>query len=137
MIVGVCRVVLALPGNNSLKGKRSVVKSVLERARQRYHVAAAEIEDLDNHRRAALGFAYVSNDAKHARSVLDKLVGFIATSAEVPLLEQSVRVERLALGTAGLLPGADLSDGAPDASDWDDDDDVGVFEDKDGDDEEG
>ncbi len=136
MIVGVCRVVLALPGNNSLKGKRSVVKSVLDRARQRFRVSAAEIEDLDNHRRASLGFAYVSNDAKHARSVLDKLVSFVATSAEVPLIEQSVRVERLALGTADLLAGA-ADEGAPEAEGWDDEDDVGVFEDEDGDDEEG
>jgi len=140
MIVGVCRVVLALPGNNSLKGKRSVVKSVLGRAQQRFHVAAAEIEDLDNHRKATLGFAYVSNEAKHARSVLDKLVSFIATSTEAPLVEQSVRIERIALGAVGAVPSsadADLDDSASEASAWDDDDDVGVFEDQDGDDEEG
>ena len=80
MVVGMCRVVLSLPGNDSLKGKRSVVKSVLERTRARFHVTAAEVADMDNHRRATLGFAVVSNDARHARSVLDKLVGFVAAA---------------------------------------------------------
>ncbi len=131
MLVGVCRVVLGLPGNNSLKGKRSVVKSVLDRSRQKFHVAAAEIEDLDNHRRATLGFACVSNDARHARSMMDKLVSFIESSAEVPLLDQEVRVERLKLGfgtDASLLETFDASD---------DEEDDAPFEEQDGDDEEG
>jgi len=118
MLVGVCRVVLGLPGNDSLKGKRSVVKSVLDRARQRFHVAAAEIEDLDNHRRATLGFSYVSNDARHARSVLDKLVAFVATSVEAPLLDQAVKVERVSLG---LGPSMARDDGDLDMDEWQDD----------------
>ncbi len=130
MLVGVCRVVLGLPGNNSLKGKRSVVKSVLERARQKFHVAAAEIEDLDNHRRATLGFACVSNDARHARSMMDKLVDFVAASTPVPLIDHEVRVERLKLG---LMAGADLSE-TFDSSNYDDD---AELEEQDGDDEEG
>ncbi len=130
MLVGVCRVVLGLPGNNSLKGKRSVVKSVLERARQKFHVAAAEIEDLDNHRRATLGFACVSNDARHARSMMDKLVDFVAAATPVPLIDHEVRVERLKLGIgAGAGPSATF-----DSSEYEDE---AEFEEQDGDDEEG
>lgn len=122
MVVGICRVVLSLPGNDSLKGKRSVVKSLLERARTRFHVAAAEVDDLDAHRRATLGFAVVSNDARHARSVMDKVVGFAATAGEAQLIDHSVSVEHFELGSGfGLGSGSD-------SEDWEDDD---------GDDEEG
>lgn len=102
MVVGICRVVLALPWNDSLKGKRSVVKSILERARQRFHVAAAEVEDMDAHRRATLGFAVVSNDARHAQSVLDKLVSFIASATQAELVDQSRSIEHYDLGITGM-----------------------------------
>jgi len=101
MVVGICRVVLALPWNDSLKGKRSVVKSIVERARQRFHVAAAEVDDLDVHRRATLGFAVVSNDTRHAQSVLDKLVGFVAGATQAELIDQSRTIEHYDLGSMG------------------------------------
>ena len=101
MVVGICRVVLALPWNDSLKGKRSVVKSILERTRQRFHVAAAEVEDLDAHRRATLGFSVVSNDVRHARSVLDKVVSCIAGATEAQLVDQSRTIEHFDLGPMG------------------------------------
>jgi uncharacterized protein YlxP (DUF503 family) len=121
MVVGMCRVVLALPWNDSLKGKRSVVKSIIERARGKFHVAAAEVADLDQHRRATLGFALVSNDARHARSVLDKLLGFVAGAGQAQLIEHGISVERYELGASEPFGFA--------VEDWDDEDD--------GDDEEG
>jgi uncharacterized protein YlxP (DUF503 family) len=120
MVVGMCRVVLALPWNDSLKGKRSVVRSVIERARGKFQVAGAEVADLDQHRRATLGFAVVSNDARHARSVLDKLVGFVAGASQAQLIEHGVSVEHYELGASEPFGFA--------GEDWDDDD---------GDDEEG
>ncbi|MET0339540.1 MAG: DUF503 domain-containing protein [Polyangiales bacterium] len=115
MVVGILRVVLSLPWNDSLKGKRSVVKSIVERARVRFHVAAAEVEDLDQHRRATLGFAVVSNDGRHAQSVLDKLVGFIAGASEAQLVDQSRSIEHYD-GLGGGLGGLGDLD-----ADWDDD----------------
>ncbi|HEY6879841.1 MAG TPA: DUF503 domain-containing protein [Polyangiales bacterium] len=122
MVVGICRVVLALPGNDSLKGKRSVVRSILERARTRFHAAAAEVADMDVHRRATLGFTIVSNDARHVQSILDKLIGFVAGATEAQLIDQSCRIEHY----------DDLSGLASAGTSWDADDDW----DDDGDDEE-
>lgn len=102
MVVGICRLVLALPWNDSLKGKRSVVKSIVERARQRFQVSAAEIEDLDNHRRATLGFAVVSNDARHAQSILDKLIGFVASATQAEVIDRASSVEHYDLGALSL-----------------------------------
>ena len=112
MVVGICRVVLALPYNDSLKGKRSVVKSIIERSRSRFHVAAAEVDDLDVHRRATLGFAAVSNDGRHLRSVMDKLTAFVASATEAQLLDRQVRIEHYDLGAP---------DGGFDALSWGDD----------------
>jgi len=123
MVVGVCRVVLALPWNDSLKGKRSVVKSILERARTKFNVAAAEVDDLDAHRRATLGFAHVSNDARLAQSVLDKLVGFIASATEAEVVDREISIEHFEAGL-GTGPGSAFGefedDGAGDGDEEED-----------------
>ncbi len=77
MHVGIARVQLRLPGNNSLKGKRMVVKSVLQRVRNRFNVAAAEVDTQDEWRLATLGLVCVSEDARHANEMLDRVVAFI------------------------------------------------------------
>lgn len=77
MVVGVCRVDLAIPENDSLKGKRSVIKRIIARVRAAHHVAIAEVEDQDDHQHAVLGFAVVGNDHRVVNSVIDRVVSFI------------------------------------------------------------
>ena len=88
MVVGVCRITLSLPGNDSLKGKRKVVRRIVDRARSRFNVAAAEVEDNDVHRRAVLGFSVVSNDARHANSMIDELTSFVAGASEALIVDR-------------------------------------------------
>lgn len=92
MVVGVCRIVLSLPGNDSLKGKRAVVRRIVDRARNKFNVAAAEVGDLDVHRRATLGFSVVSNDASHVHSILDKLTAFVAGATEALVVDRQTEI---------------------------------------------
>lgn len=94
MVVGICRIVLSLPGNDSLKGKRAVVKSIVERVRHKFHVAAAEVADMDVHRRATLGFSVVSNDAAHARAILDKVASFVSGATSALVVDRKTEVVR-------------------------------------------
>jgi uncharacterized protein YlxP (DUF503 family) len=96
MFVGVCRVHLFLPENDSLKGKRAVVKSLLERTRARFNVAAAEVGMLDEHERAELAFVVVSNQAKHANAMLSKISEFCEEHAEAEI--GGIHVEMVAMG---------------------------------------
>jgi uncharacterized protein len=77
MVIGVCSIDLHIPGNDSLKGKRSVVRKIKERVKNTFNVSVAEVEDLDKLQRAGLGIACVSNDASHVHSTLTKVVNFI------------------------------------------------------------
>lgn len=97
MVVGVCRLLFSLPGNDSLKGKRAVVRRIVERARSRFNVAAAEVDDHDFHRRLTLGFAVVSTDSSHANSMLDNITSFAAGISEAQLIDRSI--EMIPLGT--------------------------------------
>jgi len=78
MVVGIGRMELELDGVHSLKEKRAVLSSILDRVRNRFHVAASEVGLQDVHTRALLAFACVSGDGPHANEVMDKVLGFAA-----------------------------------------------------------
>ena len=80
MHVGACQMRLHLPESHSLKDKRQVVKSVLARVRERFEVAAAEVDDQDVWQVATLGLAYASGDAGHAEDVLNHAARYIEES---------------------------------------------------------
>lgn len=70
MIIGTATIELRLPGNGSLKGKRSVVKSLLARLRREFNVSAAEVGANDMWQRAVIGLACVSNSSEQVHSML-------------------------------------------------------------------
>lgn len=74
MSVGLLQVRLRLSGARTLKDKRSVLAGVLSRARREFNVSAAELDALDDPKRAVLGFAHLSNDGRHTDEVLMKLL---------------------------------------------------------------
>ncbi len=95
MVVGTARLVFAIPSASSLKDKRSVVKRVVERARSRFNAAVAEVEDQDVHRRAVIGLAVVSSDARHATSMLDTIIAAMASSTDAQIVSRRTSVQRL------------------------------------------
>ena len=76
-IVGLLTVELYIPDAMSLKDKRSVVSSLLERLGNKFNVAVAEIDALDNHRLAILAVTTVANELSHVSRVLSAAESFI------------------------------------------------------------
>jgi uncharacterized protein len=70
MVVGVVVWELHVPGCQSLKDKRQVVKSLKDRLHAKFNVSAAETAHQDLLQRAELAVCVVSGDHKHAQSVL-------------------------------------------------------------------
>ncbi len=77
MVVGVARVVLLIPENHSLKGKRKVIKSIIQRVRNTFNVSISEIGDNDLWQRAELGMSTTGNDARLVNARLDKIMNHI------------------------------------------------------------
>jgi uncharacterized protein len=77
MFTGLMTVQMHLHGLNSLKDKRSIVKSLIERLRGRFNVSVAEVADNDSRSSAVIGIAVVSNDKTHAATQLDVVERFI------------------------------------------------------------
>ena len=67
---------LQLLDTHSLKEKRAVVRSLVERLRKRRNLAAAEVGLQDDHHRAQVGFAAVSETRSLARSLAEDALRF-------------------------------------------------------------
>ena len=74
---------LRLPAVHSLKEKRAVLRPILDGARRRFAVAAAEVGSQDVWQSATIGMAAVSGSAYHAGEVLDAVERFVWSFPEV------------------------------------------------------
>ncbi len=80
MHIGVCKINLRMPENETLKGKRMVVRSLIARVRDKFHVSVAEVENGDKWQIATIGVCYVSNDGRHANEVISHIMDYIVTT---------------------------------------------------------
>jgi uncharacterized protein YlxP (DUF503 family) len=71
---------------HTLKEKRSVVRPIVAELQRRFAVSAAEVGDLDLHRRTTVGVALVAADRGHVVEVLDAAERLVAGRPEVDLL---------------------------------------------------
>jgi uncharacterized protein YlxP (DUF503 family) len=77
---------LHVADSRSLKAKRQVVKSLVDGARRRFGVAAAEVGYQDQWQRALLGFAAVADSPRHATEVIDQVDRYVWSHPEVQVL---------------------------------------------------
>jgi hypothetical protein len=75
--VGVLRLTLFIHENHSLKGKRSVLRRIKARVREKFNVSIAECGDHDMWQRAMLGIAQVGTDEPFVDGALREVVRFI------------------------------------------------------------
>ena len=74
MTVGVLRLTIYLPENHSLKGKRSVLRTIKARIRNKFNVSIAEAGDHDMWQRAMLGISQVGTDEPFVDAALREVV---------------------------------------------------------------
>jgi hypothetical protein len=90
MVVGVLRIELFIPESNSLKTKRSAIKSLKDRMRSRFNVAVAEVDNGDKWQRASLGVVAVSNESRHIESVMGKVMNLVYGDRRVEVIDSTL-----------------------------------------------
>ena len=88
MHVGSLRVRLLVRASRSLKDKRQVVRSIVERLRNGFNVAAAEVDSLDHRQLVVLGFATVAGEADQVSKTLDAVVRALRAHPVAEFLDQ-------------------------------------------------
>jgi len=80
MVVGVLQLELLLHGPQSLKEKRSLVKKLIARLRNRFPVSVAEVDLQDAWQRACIGVVMVSAEAHGLNGLADRIENEISCS---------------------------------------------------------
>ena len=104
MVVGAAVVELRIRGAQSLKQKRGVVRSVIQRVRNQFNLSVVEVGGQDTWQRAILGFAAAGEESERVRSVLRDAVDFVERTHLAELRDSDIEILRLPLSEREAFP---------------------------------
>lgn len=78
---------LYLPGVTSLKEKRRLIKSLLDKVKNKYNVAAAEVQEQDLWQRSVIGVVSVSNDRKSIEKRFTSIIDLADKKSGIELMK--------------------------------------------------
>lgn len=96
MFVGVAQLTLQVSESGSLKGKRQVLRKVIERVKARYNVSISEVADQDLWQRATIALAVIGGDQRHVNEQVEKIIHYIEEMYVAPLVSREIEI--LSLG---------------------------------------
>jgi uncharacterized protein YlxP (DUF503 family) len=92
MIIVAAMITLIIPENDSLKGKRRVIKSIIERVRHKFEAAVAEVGDNDLWQKARIGVALVGNDSHLLEARLQQIMKFMENQHLAEIIDSQVEL---------------------------------------------
>jgi uncharacterized protein len=92
VVIGAMSIELFIHDNESLKGKRRIVKSIIGKVKSRFNVAIAEVEYNDKWQRIGLGVSAVGNDRGYIDSVLTAVLTFVESMYLAELIDSRIEI---------------------------------------------
>ena len=92
MLVACMTFRLHAPWVHSLKEKRMIVKSLIARLQNRFHVSAAEIDEQDTHQIIVIGTAAIVSHNAMADSLMEDISRFVEENTEAEILDETREV---------------------------------------------
>ena len=77
MVVGVFQIEMHLPQAQSLKDKRSVLKSLRDQLRGRFNVAVAELDSSEKWQRATIGISTIGDERTYVQGLLNEVAEWL------------------------------------------------------------
>ena len=95
MVVGTLIIEFRLHDNRSLKGKRKVVRSMVDKVKHRFNVAVAEIGSNDKWQKIELGISTVGNDRRHIDASLNNILTYIESLYLAEIVDSKAEILNL------------------------------------------
>lgn len=92
MIIGVCRIVLSIPESFSLKDKRRVKRSIVEKVRNKFNVSIAEVEAQDNINELILGISCISTDSNQIYRVFSDVIKLVEKEKDSFIVDYEINI---------------------------------------------
>ena len=87
MVIGALQVKLHFPEPQSLKEKRTILKSVLARLRNQFNVSISELEGMDLWQYTMIAAVCVAREKKEAERQLDQVIHFFDKEDKLRVVE--------------------------------------------------
>ncbi|WP_075824272.1 DUF503 domain-containing protein [Clostridium perfringens] len=71
---------------HSLKEKRMVVKSIVQRLKNKFNVSLGEVHEQDIHQIIVIGISAVCGDQKQVDSTLENLIDFVEENTDAEII---------------------------------------------------
>jgi len=95
MVVGTLKIILHLHDNHSLKGKRKIVRSMVEKVKHKFKVSIAEVGSNDKWQKIELGVSTVGNDRRHIDASLNNILAFLDSLYLAEIVDSSIEIFNL------------------------------------------
>ncbi len=95
MVVGTMKIEFFLEDNRSLKGKRKVVRSMVDKVKSRFNMSIAEVGSNDKWQKIELGISAVGNDRRHIDSSLNHVLGFLDSLCLAQIVNTEIEIINL------------------------------------------
>lgn len=95
MVVGTLKIELLLPDNRSLKGKRKVVRSMVDKVKSKFNVSIAEVGSNDKWQKIELGISSVGNDQRHIDSSLNHILDYLESLYLAQIIHSEMEIIHL------------------------------------------
>ncbi len=79
---------LHAPWVHSLKENRMIVKSLIAKLQNKFHVSAAEVDEQDTHQIIVIGVAAIVPHNAMADSLMEEISSFVEENTEAEILDE-------------------------------------------------
>ncbi|MDI3548292.1 MAG: uncharacterized protein PWR10_1944 [Halanaerobiales bacterium] len=92
MLIGIARIEIYIPMATSLKEKRRVIKGLIDKARNKFNIAIAEVDNNDLWKNATIGIVTISNERAYIDKLLSRIINFIERFDRMEIINYSIEV---------------------------------------------
>lgn len=92
MVVGIMKIFLRVHDNRSLKGKRKIVKSMVDKVKHKFNVSIAEVGSNDKWQKIELGISTVGNDRRHIDASLNNILAYMESLYLAEIVDSNIEI---------------------------------------------
>jgi len=90
MIVGCCEIELYIYESYSLKEKRMVIKSIIEKMKHRYNISISEVGDNEIWNKSTIAFCTVSNGIENVNKIIQECLDFLDLDGRIEIINSVI-----------------------------------------------
>jgi uncharacterized protein YlxP (DUF503 family) len=93
MPIGLSYISLHIPGCQSLKAKRHLIKPILSRLHSEFNISVVEYDRQDAWQQTELGIAMISNDHKHLEQIYHVMLDFFRSHwPDIQIIDENLEI---------------------------------------------